>query len=247
VTARDIDTFFRVPADRVTVVPNGLDHLRFTPGPQSTARAVVCKAQAITAPFFLYVARLEHPGKNHSQLIAAFNAFKAASCSHWKLVLAGSDWHGAETIHALIDASPFAGDIHRLGFVPSTDLPDWYRAADVFVFPSLYEGFGLPPLEAMACGCPVLSSSRGALGETVGTAAGMLDPQDVTQIQAQLTRAATDDAWREQLRFAGLVRSHAFNWQSTATTTLAVYAQALTRHAGSRSARSRMERGPSPS
>src|SRR6185369_8715774 len=118
-----------------------------------------------------------------------------ATGSPWQLVLAGSDWHGADIIHALVGSSPFARDIQVLGFVPSGDLPNWYRAADVFVFPSLFEGFGLPPLEAMACGCPVLSSARGALAETVGDAAGRLEPEDASQMQAQLTRSATDAAW----------------------------------------------------
>jgi glycosyltransferase involved in cell wall biosynthesis len=230
-TARDVEIFFRVPARRVTVVPNGLDHGQFRPGPQVAARTAVGAPRGVTGPFFLYVARLEHPAKNHARLIAAFNGFKAATASPWQLVLAGSDWHGAEAIHALIRASPFAPDIHRLGFVPPADLPDWYRAADVFVFPSLYEGFGLPPIEAMACGCPVLSSRRGALAETVGAAAGRLEPDDVAQIEAQLTRVATDSGWRERLRAAGLIRARRFDWQTTAATTFDVYARAATRTA----------------
>ena len=232
-TARDVETFFQVPAARVTVVPNGLDHERFKPGSQLRAHALVCVPRCIAEPFFLYVARLELPAKNHVRLIAAFNAFKAATGSPWKLVLAGSEWHGAKAIHAFADASPFARDIHRLGFVSSSDLPDWYRAADVFVFPSLFEGFGLPPLEAMACGCPVLSSTRGALAESVGETDGRLEPDDVAQIQSQLTRAATDPTWREQLRAAGLARAREFNWQATASATLEVYGRASAKRARS--------------
>jgi glycosyltransferase involved in cell wall biosynthesis len=228
-TGRDIGRYFHVPPGRVTVVPNGLNHDQFHPGPPLAARAAVCAPRGVTGPFFLYVARLEHPAKNHARLIAAFNAFKAASRSPWQLVLAGSDWHGAGAIHALIRASPFARDIHALGFVASADLPDWYRAAGVFVFPSLFEGFGLPPLEAMACGCPVLSSTRGALADTVGEAAGRLEPDDVGQIQDQLTRAVADPAWRAALQAAGLARAHSFNWQKTAAATLAVYARAAAR------------------
>lgn len=230
-TARDVGLDFRVPAGRVTVVPNGLDHGQFHPGPPARAREAA-RRRGVTGPFFLYVARLEHPAKNHARLIAAFNGFKAASGSPWQLVLAGSDWHGAETIHALIDASPFARDIHRLGFVPAGELPDWYRAAEVFVFPSLYEGFGLPPVEAMACGCPVLSSTRGALAETVGEAVGRLEPDDAAQIQAQLTRIAIEPAWRAQLRAAGLGHAREFDWRITVAATLGVYARAARRHWG---------------
>jgi glycosyltransferase involved in cell wall biosynthesis len=177
------------------------------------------------------VARLEHPAKNHARLIGAFNRFKAATGSPWRLALAGGDWHGAEAIHGLARASPFASDIHILGFVPAADLPDWYRAADVFVFPSLYEGFGMPPVEAMACGCPVLSSRAGALRETVGEAADCLEPLDIGQIQSQLTRAAIDGAWRARLRAAGFARAREFDWASTAEATLGVYSRAAGRRA----------------
>jgi len=228
-TARDVRSFFGIPPDRLTVVANGVDHDRFRPGPPLSARAAVCTPRLATGPFFLYVARLEHPAKNHARLIEAFNRFKAGSRSAWRLALAGSDWHGAEAIHALVRASPFASDISLLGFVPPADLPDWYRAADALVFPSLYEGFGLPPVEAMACGCPVLSSTRGALRETIGGAAGPLDPENVAQMQAQLTRMALDDGWRGRLREAGLARAREFDWNVCAAATLAVYARAAAR------------------
>ena len=237
-TARDVGSRFRVPADRITIIPNGVDHDQFKPGPQAQARAAVCVPIGLEGPFFLYVARLEHPAKNHVGLIEAFDRFKAATGSPWKLVLAGGDWHGAEAIRERARISKFAADIRLLGFVPSHNLPDWYRAADVFVFPSFYEGFGLPPVEAMACACPVLSSQSGALEETVGGAAGILDPHDVGQIQAQLARAASDKKWLDQLRAAGLDRARKFDWGSTARATLGVYAQAAIRRSPARTTRS---------
>jgi glycosyltransferase involved in cell wall biosynthesis len=225
-TAGDIETFFRVPAERISVIPNGVDHDRFRPGSKARALDAVCTPRGLAAPFFLYVARLEHPAKNHCRLIEAFNRFKSATRSPWRLVLAGGDWHGAAEIRGNLRASPFAHDIVLLGFVPASDLPNWYRAADVLVFPSLYEGFGLPPIEAMACGCPVLSSMEGALEETVRGAAGRIEPRDVGQIQAQLTRAAADGAWRDSLRTAGFARALDFDWRATAEATLGVYAKA---------------------
>jgi glycosyltransferase involved in cell wall biosynthesis len=225
-TAHDVETLFKVPAERLNVIPNGLDHAQFRTGSRAEAREAVCAPRAITGPFFLYVARLEHPGNNHSGLIEAFNRFKASTGSPWKLMLAGGDWHGAPAIHEMARTSPFASDISVHGFVPSAELPDWYRAADVFVFPSHFEGFGMPPVEAMACGCPVLSSSCGALAETVGDAAGHLEPGDVGQIQTQLTRAATDAAWLEELRAAGLARARLFDWATAARATLDVYMRA---------------------
>lgn len=164
----------------MAVIQNGLDHERFTPASASAAKLAVAKQFGLDKPFVLYTARLEHPGKNHVRLIAAFNEFKAATRSPWCLALAGADWHGAVEIHAAARAPPFAADIRRLGFVMPQHLPDLYRAAELFAFPSLYEGFGFPPVEAMACGCPVMSSTRGALGEVVGEAAALVEPEDVS-------------------------------------------------------------------
>ncbi|MDB6115768.1 MAG: hypothetical protein JWQ62_2713 [Lacunisphaera sp.] len=223
-TAEDIDRHFQVAPGRVTVVHNGIDHARFSPGPQVEAKAWAAE-RGIGGPFFLYVARIEHPGKNHVRLIEAFNRFKAQTGSAWQLVLGGADWHGADVVHQRIKRSAFARDIRCLGFVGDADLPKWYRAADAFVYPSLFEGFGFPPLEAMACGCPVACSPRGALAETTGGAAGLFDPEDVAGLQWELTRLATNGVWRANLRAAGLKQAANFNWERCAEETLQVYAR----------------------
>ncbi len=228
-TAKDIERFFHIPAERVTVIHNGLDHARFTPEGRAEASAKVAQKHGLQPPFFLYVARLEHPGKNHARLIAAFNQFKTEHPSPWQLVLSGSDWHGAEVIHDLVRRSPFRQDIHTLGFVSQEDLPTLYRAAGVFVYPSLFEGFGLPPLEAMACGCPVLASSDGAVGEVVGDAAVRANPLQVDDIKRQLALLAADPALRDRLRTAGLARARQFDWGHTAEATMEVYARAARR------------------
>ena len=225
-TARDVRRFFHVPAEKITVVPNGLDHARFHPAGDASDAGWAAERHALTAPFFLYVARLEHPAKNHVRLIAAFDKFKTATRSPWQLVFAGADWHGAEAIHAARAASPFARDIRSLGFVTDADLPRLYRAAGVFVYPSHYEGFGLPPIEAMACGCPVLTSPRGALGEVVGHAALTVDPDDQGAWERALARLSGDEADRAWWREAGLARARDFNWDRTAQATLQVYATA---------------------
>jgi glycosyltransferase involved in cell wall biosynthesis len=225
-TARDINRFFGLPADRISVVLNGLAHDRFFPGDRERARATVAARHDLRRPFFLYLARLEHPGKNHVRLVNAFDEFKRQTGSDWQLVFGGSDWHGAEKIHQAIRNAAFAPDVRTLGFVPDEALPDLYRAAATFVYPSLYEGFGLPPIEAMACGCPVITSTRGSLGEVVGQAAATVDPENIAAMADQLGRLATDADWRNNLRSAGLIQARKFDWNLAAAATMEVYERA---------------------
>ena len=231
-TARDVERFFGVPVARQNVIWNGIDHVRFQPGNASEARAEAAQRWQLTAPFFLYISRLEHPAKNHVRLIQAFNRFKNHTNSNWLLVLGGSDWHGAEVIHAEVASSPYARDIRCLGFVDDATLPVLYRAAEVMVYPSLFEGFGLPPVEAMACGCPVLSSTRGSLAEVVAGAAETLEPEDVINMAAGLQRLAEDGGRRGELRAAGLENARRFDWGQNASQVLAVYRAASVRRSG---------------
>jgi glycosyltransferase involved in cell wall biosynthesis len=225
-TAEDLVRFFGVPRQRITVIHNGLEHDRFFPGSNSDAREEIARRHGLNRPFFLYVARLEHPAKNHVRLVSAFNEFKARTGSDWQLVFGGSDWHGADAIHEAIRQSPFRDQIRCLGFVSNEELPMWYRAAGAFVYPSLYEGFGMPPTEAMACGCPVICSDRGSLGEVAQGAAAMVDPEDIGSMAKQLGAVAGDRALRETLRLAGLERARQFDWQRTAAETLKIYERA---------------------
>lgn len=229
-TVTDIDAFLNLPRRRLRVIHNGLDHERFHPGSRAAARAAMARSRGLQQPFFLYVARLEHPAKNHVRLITAFNRFKAETGSPWQLVLAGSDWHGAEIVHESIQKSAFSADIHSLGFVPDEELPSLYRAAALFVFPSLFEGFGLPPVEAMACGCPVLSSACGGLEEVIGDAAAILDPECAADIQTQLTRLAGDLPALDKLRIKGLAQAAQFDWRITAAATLKTYTDAVAKN-----------------
>jgi glycosyltransferase involved in cell wall biosynthesis len=231
-TARDVERFFGIPMARQTVVLNGIDHGRFSPGNPAEARLQAAARWELKTPFFLYVSRLEHPAKNHVRLLEAFNAFKAATGSPWLMVLGGSDWHGAESIHAAAQASPFRADIRFLGFVADADLPTLYRAAEAFVYPSLFEGFGFPPVEAMACGCPVISSARGSLAEVVGQAAMLVDPENVADMAKALELVASNAARRSELVSAGFENARRFDWRRNARTVLGVYDRALRRRWG---------------
>jgi glycosyltransferase involved in cell wall biosynthesis len=226
-TARDLATFFGLGRDRVQVVWNGIDHRRFQPGEVSVAKKAAAEKWRLDRPFFLFVSRLEHPGKNHVRLIEAFNQFKAATQSDWLLALGGSDWHGAEAIHAAAAASPFKADIRFLGFVSDAELPGLYHATEVFIYPSLFEGFGFPPIEAMACGVPVISSTRGSLREVVAGAAMTIEPENVADIAGALEKMSTSADERQRWRTAGYVNARRFDWNDNAAQTLAIYEQAI--------------------
>jgi len=231
-TARDIFRFFDVSRDRVRVIYNGLDHKRFQPPANPLAYEQARRHWNIHAPFFLYVSRLEHPAKNHVRLITAFDRFKKTTVSDWQLVFAGKDWSGADAIHEAIRQSSSRDDIRCLGFVRDAELPSLYHAAGACVYPSLYEGFGMPPVEAMACGCPVVCSDRGALGEVIGDAALILDPDDTHDIARKLRAMASDPTLRERLRERGLRHARRFDWAETAAATLELYERTAMMRAG---------------
>lgn len=226
-TARDIEQFFSIPVRRQHIVLNGIDHDRFRPGPPGEAAARVKDRWKLESPYFLYISRLEHPAKNHIRLFEAFNRFKAETRSNWLMAIGGGDWPGADQIRAAAAQSPFSADIRFLGFVPDDALPDLYRAAGTMVYPSLFEGFGFPPVEAMACGCPVLSSTRGSLAEVIGDAAETLDPESIENMSRGLIRMAGSASRRAELQEAGLIHARRFDWQRNAEQVLDIYRNAI--------------------
>lgn len=229
-TAADIRQFFGVVGERLRVVWNGIDHARFRRMSSEGIRSRLSATVGWKEPWWIYVARLEHPAKNHVRLIQAFEGLCASGgAGIGRLVLAGADWHGAEVIHAAVEASSARDRIHLAGFVADEDLPAWYSGARALVFPSLFEGFGLPPVEAMACGCPVLSSDRGALGEVIGNAAKRFDPESVDSIAGAMKELMADPGLGEGLKEAGLRRADQFRWERCAAETVDVYRAARDR------------------
>ncbi|MFZ4680975.1 MAG: glycosyltransferase family 4 protein [Terrimicrobiaceae bacterium] len=223
-TAADIREFFDIPPERLSVIYNGIEHGRFFSLPPEEVRRRLPVTADWKEPWWIYVARLEYPGKNHLRLLSAFEAVCAADpSSAARLVLAGADWHGAGEIHQAIASSPVRDRIHCAGFVPDEDLPAWYSGARALVFPSLFEGFGLPPLEAMACGCPVLSSDRGSLLEVTGGAAEIFDPENTGAIAAAMQNLLASADHQNALRQAGLARAGRFRWESCAKETATLY------------------------
>lgn len=226
-TGKDVVRWMKVPEERVTVVPNGIDHLMFRPQ-QAEAIAEFRRRKDLQQPFFLYVARLEHPAKNHVRLIRAFEALAASGAFSGQLILPGAPWHGSDVVEQAVAGSPFRDRIRLEGYVDNADLPLWYAAAEALVFPSLMEGFGLPLLEAQACGTRIACADATSLPEVAGPAGILFHGLDEQSITDAMTRLATMGA-EERLRREEEGREWAarFTWSAHASEAARIYGETL--------------------
>jgi glycosyltransferase involved in cell wall biosynthesis len=226
-TAKDVRQWMKVPATKVTVVPNGIDHRMFYP-PDAAAITEFRRRKNLQQPFFLYVARLEHPAKNHLRLIRAFEILAKAGDFAGHLVLPGAPWHGSEVVEQAVVASAFRDRIRLEGFVDNADLPLWYAAAEALVFPSLMEGFGLPLLEAQACGSRIACADATSLPEVAGPAGILFNGLDEHSIAAAMTRLTKmDDAERGRLEDEGKAWAARFTWSAHASAAARIYRDTL--------------------
>ena len=209
-TARQVEELLGVERARLRVIPHGV-RLPGGRGPGGRRERIVLHVGAV------------QKRKNISRLVAAF----AGLASDWRLVLAGSFGYGAEEILRDIERSPRRESIQVLGYVAAEELERWYERAAIFAFPSLDEGFGMPVLEAMAWGVPVLTSNRSALPEVGGNAAALVDPTDVDAIAGALKELAGNDELRRQLAERGMTRAAAFPWEIAVSKTWAAYCELL--------------------
>ncbi len=219
-TRCDLETFAGVDPDRVRVIYNGADLARFSPENRAAARAEIASTLGIDAPFLLYISRLEHPGKNHVRLLEAFARLRGQRALPHQLVFAGGRWNGAEAIDAKVAELGLEEAVHFTGFVSNDLLPRLYAAADLFVFPSLFEGFGIPVLEAMATGTPVCAANTSSIPEVVGDAGLLFDPNDPAAIANSIARVFDEPGLRERLAAAGPERARGFTWDKAAAEVL---------------------------
>lgn len=219
-TRNDVICLLDADPERVFVVPGGVDS-SFSPADPEAVEQVRA-AYGLDQPYILAVGVIE-PRKNFPRLIDAYNRLRLRSDLPNQLVIAGSrGWLSEETFRQA-DRSAFPSDIRFTGYVPEADLAALYTGADVFAFPSLYEGFGLPVLEAMACGTPVVCSNTSSLPEFAGDAALLVPPDDTDAIADALQRACEDDLLRDDLRRRGPERARCYQWQRSAERLVEVY------------------------
>ena len=221
---RDVIELCGVAPERVTAILLAAD-ARFAPAGAADVEAFR-RRQGLPERFVLYQGTLQ-PRKNVETLVRAYALLRSQGNDDHILVLAGPRGWQHEPIFDLIRQLGLEGAVMFPGFVPDDDLPLWYSSATVFAFPSRYEGFGLPLLEAMACGTPVVSSNASSLPEVVGDAGLLVDPSDAEGLSGSLRRLLDDEALRSSLSAAGRARAQTFSWRRTASETVQVYREVL--------------------
>jgi len=221
---RDIIHSCGIPDDKIRVIPYGTEY-HDLPGRPAAERNEVLARLGIRKPFILSLGRL-NLRKNLGRLISAYSRLRRDKRTTALLVLAGKKDHLAEQAQRAVTESGYESDIRLTGYVPQPDLPVLFQEAEVFVYPSRFEGFGLPPLEAMACGCPVIASDATSIPEVTGDAAILIDPDSEQDLADALIAVLTDLDRRAGMIDRGRKQAARFHWDRTARETLAAYREA---------------------
>ncbi len=231
-TARDLTELYGIPPAKITTIHSGAGE-RFTPYTGSyfeeRRRGSILRRYKIgEAPFVLTVGTMQKR-KNHLRLVRAFAKMIAQHPPSFsvQLVIAGGKGWLYDEVLAEVKSLGLEDRVKFIGYVEDSDLPHLYRAARVFAFPSIYEGFGIPPLEAMACGVPVVTSNASSLPEVVGDAGLQVDPFDVDALAHALDTALHDEGWRAQAIVRGPERARQFTWRGAAEQLLVIYEKVL--------------------
>lgn len=213
------------PAERITAIGLGVDP-SFRPRSEAVLAEPLSTYGLRQQGYGLFVGTVE-PRKNVDRLLDAYGALPMALRAEWPLVIAGAAGWRSEGTHARILEAQRQGWVKYLSFVPQRDLPALYAGARLFVYPSIYEGFGLPIAEAMASGVPVVTSGVSSMPEVAGGAARLVDPLDVEELREAIAAGLTDEAWRHHAHDAGLKRAAGFSWSACVSQTVEVYRRAL--------------------
>jgi len=220
-SARDIESLYGLPRNRIVVIPCGVSE-EFRPTPDPRALAELTRRLAVTTERFLLFVGGADPRKNHRTFLQAFARCAARLPDH-SVILVGDQVHRFGDMRETVRALGLNRRVVCAGIVPMTDLRLLYSHADLFVFPSVYEGFGMPVLEAMACGAPVITSNTTSLPEVAGDAALVVSSLDARELGEAMVRVLSDEKLREGLRTKGFDRVKQFTWERGARRTMEIY------------------------
>jgi len=224
-TRRELADYFSWPIERIHTVPLASSP-DFHPRSPESIREALRRYGLEPGSYALFVGTIE-PRKNIETLLDAYSRLPLALRRRWPLILTGYHGWRNDHIHARLEAAQREGWARYLGFVPANDLPLLFAGARLFTFPSLYEGFGLPVLEAMSSGVPVVCSNSSSLPEVAGTAALMCEPMDIDSLTVNLQQGLEDDVWRANAVRNGLLHASSFSWERCARETVHVYKMVL--------------------
>jgi glycosyltransferase involved in cell wall biosynthesis len=225
---RDIIHFFNVPPEKVVVVYNAIEE-RFAVTPSDEAIERVRERYQLNHPFVLYVGNIK-PHKNLVRLIEAFADLRGRGFDELKLLIIGDEISKLPALRRAVHSHKLHKHVRFLGYLEGQTLAILYRLASVFVFPSLYEGFGLPPIEAMASGTPVVTSNVSSMPEVTGDAAVLVDPYSVESIMEGIERVLKDPVLSAELREKGIARARQFSWARSVERTRQVYQEVCAPH-----------------
>lgn len=223
-TKQDLIKHLGVRPDKITVAYLGIDPA-YAPVKDGSALDAVAAKYGLSGEYVLYTGT-HQPRKNLVRLVKAFSK-TAAKRGGAQLVLTGKREARWPELYSVVESLGLKDRVRFFGIVPEKDLPALYSRASLFAFPSLYEGFGLPPLEAAACGAPVMVSNRTSLPEVMGGSAVTIDPEDIDGMATAIERVLSSKTLQSELREKGLIRAGRFTWKETAMKTLKVYGEAL--------------------
>jgi len=218
---RDIIKTFNYPQDKIHVTYLASESI-YKPLNKEISKMIIKRKYSIDENYILYVGGFS-PRKNISGLIQAFSIFANKDNPNLKLVIAGKRGESYKNYLELTYKLKISDKVIFPGFIPTMDLPFLYNAASVFVYPSFYEGFGLPPIEAMACGIPIISSNITSMPEIIGTSGLLINPYNIEELSSAITNVLSDNVLAEKLSASGIKRSTEFSWEKTAAESLSFY------------------------